>query len=316
MADVYLIATTGSISWATGANWSGGVAPAAGDRVFLTQGNAKIDSGLATGLTGVSKLAGLYVYDGFTGEIGTTALFGGYLVLGTTDFQYGLRANNSANPNTTAGPQWAKIDFGTDPVTGIVHSTGSPKNTGYEALLLKGTNAANLLTVQGGSVGLGNDNGATGQYGDVRLVSGVLNAYDGVTVGTAEQDAGVMVVRKAALTTFRQYGGEARLYGDEVVATAYVGGMTYFYNRNTGAASIGSLTITTTGTADPSPNPAAFTVTNPIKVQPGGKLVLAHGGQGTMQAGGDLQVDADATTPDKISVIVKRSNVRLRVSAF
>src|SRR5688500_14084369 len=106
MPDKVWNVTTGSASWGTAGNWTPSGVPVTGDVVYITQGDADIDQGLAQSAV---TLAALYVYDTFTGTVGTSALIDGDLDIGCTLGFIGVPSGTTVG----AGSGRIKINTGT-----------------------------------------------------------------------------------------------------------------------------------------------------------------------------------------------------------
>ena len=237
------------------ANWGGG-APADGDTIIFAD-NA-VD--LLDGLDFSSMNLNVIQYNSFTGKIGrpTTNPAGypeyrrTYLRIGTDDTpaQYvtlGLGAGN--------GSGRIKIDAGASATHFVVHNTGNPADAGFPAVSLKGTDAANTLVVNKGTVDFatgGYDIAAAAEetgtlatlsigYVSNPLGDAVVEIGAGVAVTTVDMSGGKLTLNSGA-TTITKTNGELTLAGGSAAAAVTVttlnerGGTTYV---------VGNTTITT-----------------------------------------------------------------------
>lgn len=271
-------ASAGPNDWSTAANWSTGSVPAGGDDVYLTNSSVGIFYGL--GQSGVT-LNSLNQDSTYTGKVGlpryntggnTAGLSGtsatAYLEYRTRYLQVGFTTGNFGTVSGTqagAGSGMLQIDPGTVQYLANVYGTGSPSQQGLPALILKGTNAGNVLNAQSGQVGLAVESGDTATVATVRMgyqqaegTDLALTCGGGVTLTTISQYAGVLQVA-SNVTTLTQYGGVARVLGAAAVTTLTVQNGTV-YHQSSGTLS--TVTLGSGGTLDLTTDPRARTITN------------------------------------------------------
>lgn len=241
-------AATGPNHWDNADNWSGGAVPINADDVVVEQGS-DILYGLAQSAV---TLTSLTVKRSFIGRIGLPAIANAdqaaasryaeyratYLAIGATTISVGEGAGT--------GSGRLKIDTGAVAHTTNLYGTGAPLETGLPAMLLKGSNAANVLNVTRGSIGVALLAGETAQLAtlrvgydtqvesdaQVRLGSGVTLAAVETSGGQIEINgattsltigAGTVDIRAGAHAAITQYGGILNYRGTGTVTTLVVG---------------------------------------------------------------------------------------------
>jgi hypothetical protein len=255
-------ANVGPNDWATAANWSTGVVPGNGDTVYINElAKAPILYGLnqqATGLT-------IYSAVGKSVQIGS-ASFGLNPGSGTTVYE--------GTPSTTgsaAGPSRIKYTAGTNAVTFYVLAgpTTASADVGRQPLQISGGASGTKIYVTGNNSGnnppkldVGMSAGQTGTVDeiDVSGPNAVVNVGSGITLAKFQASAGVSVINCAITTSLSTTtSANVTMAGAGLVATATVGGIVTFNNRN-GGTIVTTLNVLANGTADFSPNQASATV--------------------------------------------------------
>lgn len=230
---------TGPNFWDNTANWSGAAVPVDSDDVILSASSVSILYGI--GSTGVT-LGTMTIdasYEGFIGlpernSNGYKEYRDTYLEAGVTTLKIGQGVGNKSRR--------IKIDLGGDASAITVNGSGAPIDTGLEAILLKGTNASNTLTITEGSVGVAVlpgetanlSGGVTVGYETQRGSDARLRLGSGVTLSGPLIQKGGQVEANAAITTITREGGTMVHRGS--------GGATTVNNRG------GTLFDETTGT--------------------------------------------------------------------
>jgi hypothetical protein len=266
-------ASAGPNDVSTAANWSTGATPTTGDNVYITNTNSSLLYGLSA-LSGAT-VSGVTIDSTFTGTIGLPQQnANGYWEYRQRYFQLGV-STFTILTGTGGGSGQVQFDFGSVQVAATVANVGSPSQQGLPAVILKGTNASNTLTVTQGSVGSTIDPGdastwstvnigyQTSQQTDVTMLLG-----SGCTLTTINQDGGQLTYYGGA-TTHTQRAGSSTVLGTGAVGALDVEAGTCLY-QSTGT--ITTLTVGDAGTVDFTRNPAARTVTN-ATVYGGGTLL-------------------------------------------
>lgn len=207
------VEATGPNHWDNAANWSGGAVPVNSDDVVLANSEVSVKYGLAQSAV---TLDSLVIEQSFTGDVGLprTNTDGSsyveyraqYLAIGATAFTIGKGEGS--------GSGRLKIDNGSVQTALNVYNSGSPAETGLPAILWKGTNASNAVTVNKGSFGAAVFPGeaatvATLRVGYTTNVTGdaVVWCGDGVTLTTVNQSGGTLTAA-STITTHNQTAGE------------------------------------------------------------------------------------------------------------
>jgi hypothetical protein len=266
-------ASAGPNDWSTAANWSTGSVPVNSDDVYLTNTSNAILYGLNQ--SGVS-LNSINSDSTFTGTCGLPLSNpNGYVEYRPRYLQVGFTTLNHG-AGTGSGSGRVLLDGGTVQWTANVFSTGSPADQGVPALVLKGTNAGNVLNVQQGTVGVATDAGDVSTVATIRIGSQQsqqtdvnLTLGDGCTLTTISQYGGQLFFADN-VTTLTMFGGTATALEAAAVGTLSLQkGATYYHESS------GTITTATVGGSarlDFSRDPRARTVTN-LTVAAGGTLV-------------------------------------------
>lgn len=267
-------ACSGPNHWDTAANWSGGAVPVNSDDVYIENSAVSIKYGLAQ--TAVT-LTSLNIAQSYTGQIGlprrnTVATEyeeyrDQYLAIKATTVNIGYGSG--------AGSQRLKLDQSSATSTVNIFDSGSPIETGIEAILWKGTDAANVMNVQKGSVGVAIYAGETATITTLRLtykdnVNGdaQVRCGSGVTLTTINQSGGILETNSGC-TTFAQLEGRATLRSGNVTTMNLDGGMA---NYN-GVGTLATVNVGSDGVLNLSGEIRACTITNPVNVSPGGSFL-------------------------------------------
>lgn len=265
------------------ANWSGGSLPATGDAIYFDNTSTPVLWNL-TALAAVTP-ATVTIAQSF----GPGASGGGQQAPGNLGGTIGLPEQNTlSTPYEEYRPTYLqflgcstlttigngpgqgsgriKLDFLGTATTIYVYNTGSPLDQQLEAVLLKGTDASNVLTVDGGSVGVAVFGSETANLsGGVKIGAGggvnsapapTVRFGAGVTWATIVQEGGTVQTNSGG-TTFTQYAGTWMDYAG-AVTTINAGGTVYPLSTGT----ITTLNVWSGGTVDFSLDTQARTVTN------------------------------------------------------
>lgn len=262
---VITTASTGPNNWDNAANWSLNAVPAAGDDVYVDAGSVSILYGL--GQSGVT-LNSLTIAAAYTGQVGlpetnTTFSSGGsyleyrgrYLQVGATTAYVGAGQGQ--------GSQLLNLDAGAVQTSLVVYSTGASQTPGLETLQWKGTSAANVVTVQAGSVALAGYGGdlatlATLNVGFVTSPSSDAQVRAGVgcTLTTLDMSGGVVDLYNGPTTVSKQ-NGDLTLRTGNVTTITDDGGATHYR----GVGTVTTWNVGSAATADFSQDMRARTVT-------------------------------------------------------
>lgn len=222
-------------------NWSEGSVPGAGDAMYIDNTDVSL-------LYNLDQLSGtitsLTIGLNFGGEIGlpktNTAGYpeyrAEYLAIDCTTIRIGVGSGGG-------GSGRIKIDTGSTQTTLEVLSTGGPAETGFGAVLWKGTHAANVVDVKGGSVSIAPYGSEVATVATLRVAGGAevaigtgctITAAQNVnstltsdsSIGTLTQDAGGLttLTGSAAITTYNFYGGNCAYNSNGTIGTLNIGG--------------------------------------------------------------------------------------------
>lgn len=258
MSTKYWVSTS-STAPQTGANWSGGVAPANGDDIVITAIPGSTLANIAAHDDSAVVLNSLRIDQSYTGTIGSAGA-GGYWQIGTAALNIGLPSGDGVN---AGGSGRIKLDIGTGSATINIFNSGNTTDTGQEPIRLLAVNSGNVLNVIGGRVGV-----ATNVPGEVSTIgtlnctglNAVCNLGSGVTWTNANAAGGGTVTTNSGGTSVTiGSGSKVTANGASAITTINNGG-TLNHNLRTG-------TMTTTlnnyagATTDFTGNPATCTVT-------------------------------------------------------
>jgi hypothetical protein len=262
-------ANKGPNDWNSPMNWSGGAVPVDTDDIVIQDSDVDILYGLDQSAIQPTSLT---IDMSYTGKIGLPAInedssSGSY-------YEYRDRylkiepVTTNIGRGSGAGSGRINLNTNDDAVTVNVFNTGVAESGRERALQLLGTNAANVLNIVKGSVGVAIEAGETAQIATLRIgyldnVSGdsQVRTGAGLTLATVSMAGGVVTLGCAA-TTITQDEGELTLDGTGAIATLKVRGGTCHYNT-TGTLTTG--TVSGAGHLDFSQDLRSKTVTNAIE---------------------------------------------------
>jgi hypothetical protein len=249
-------ANSGPGDWSNAANWAEGAVPVDADAVVIDRGAFDIIDGLNQ--TAIELLS-LDIKASFTGTIGRPKQHPSlypeyrtdYLVIAATTINIGYGSGN--------GSGRIKLNCEAEAITLNVYSTGTSKEQGLPSVQFKGTNAANVVNVYNGDVGIATFSGETSTVVTLRQSGGIVNCSSGVTLTTIDKVGGTLFTDSAA-TTVTNAGGDATLNsGAHTTITVREGSLKY---NSTGT--ITTLTVYAGATADFRGINKARTVTNAV----------------------------------------------------
>lgn len=254
--------------FSTAANWSDGVVPGNTDTVHV-QGNGVDDQDILYGLTWSGTLTELHVWQSFGATIGLPK----WNQDGVTpypeyrsEYLTGEATNVYVGEDDGPGSGRVKLSVGNSAATTLtVVNTGSGIDADVPALLWKGTNAANVVSVRGNSsVGIAFFGGELATVatltvdGNATVICGI-----GVTLTTVNAYGGFLEVKSNFTTLNVRNGATVVVKGTAAIS----GNMTIddgvvFWN---GVGNIGgNVKIGARGLLDFSQGTGAVSVTNPI----------------------------------------------------
>ena len=217
-AAVYDVAVSASLAVVT--NWRVGSSvtpstriPNGSDNIWITGDST---TSILSDLTTLSTVTGeLHITNTYSQAVGSSTA--GYLEMKPAESYLG-----------SAGQVYADVKASTGPVT--ITQTATPA-VGDVGLRLKGS-AISTISMEGGTVGLAHELGATATAATIRVLSGSLTLGEGVTYGSASLRSGSLIVKCASSTSDIEvfggsfYGFEEWQVDDLTVfgGTAYTGG--------------------------------------------------------------------------------------------
>lgn len=258
------------------ANWSDGI-PTAADALYIDS----TDVSLLYNLQSLSAVAvtSIDIGQNFTGSIGLPKVNAD----SSTDY-HEYRADYWQIQATTVnigygtgdGSGLIKLDVGSATATTFnVNNSGSATEAGLEAIQLKGTNAANVLNVNKGSVAVAAFPGELATVATLRVGYETSQSSDaavrctvGVTLTTINQSGGTLSINGAA-TTINQTGGILTVDGTGAVTTITLDGASMVYNSS---GTITTLTVGVDSTADFAQDMRPKTITNEVNLYGGATL--------------------------------------------
>ncbi|MCU0358022.1 MAG: hypothetical protein MUE95_10615, partial [Cyclobacteriaceae bacterium] len=266
--------TTGG-SWATGANWSGGVAPVAGDVVIINSDqSANITDVPTISLSSLSVIGNCTLQAATSGNtITVTGSFvvssGKTLTIGVTGgrLNFTLAASGSGTVEGTA-----ILNAGGTARTFLVNGNLSIPSGG----LLSGAGTSNFTLAAGGTLQIGSANGiaTTGATGSIQVTGTrtYSTAANYIFIGNTNQITGAGLPATVSSLTINNTGGGGNntvdLSGSVTISNALTGSSG---NLNLGANNILNVaSVSLTGTS--------------------------IGGTGTLTLGGDITTNASANT--------------------
>lgn len=227
----------------TAANYSGGSLPVANDTLFFDDGTTDQSALYSLGSLSAVTLTALNILPGFAGGIGLPEInnngtpFAEYLA---TYFAISATTVNVGGLGTGTGAGRIKLNVGSVASTLNVYSTGGALEGDKPAMLWKGTNAANVANIHGGSVGIAFFGGELATVATMRVNGGNVICGAGTTLTTVTLDntgvldtssamttctviGGTLTHRAGAVTTMTIAGGTVNLLSNGTISTLVVG---------------------------------------------------------------------------------------------
>lgn len=270
-------ASSGPNDAGVAANWSTGLLPATGDDIVFDTGSSDVLYGLDQHAVTPNSVS---LFAGFTGRIGLAAVntdnaAATYYEYRPQYLQYGTSgAGGTISVNIAGGAGRVKLDQGTAPAVWNVAGTAQRADAGVPAVLLKGTNGANVLNVNRGDVGLAFFGGETAALAALNVGYESNRAGDssvwlgaGVTLANAVivQTGGVLTINSATSGTaiITQSDGILTLQSGAQTGLSVLGGTCVY---NSPGALAGTTIVGGSGTLDFSQDLRAKSVVNPVNL--------------------------------------------------
>lgn len=166
------------------------------------------------------------------------------------------------------GSALIRLDYQTFASTVVINGTGSSREQQRKAVCIQGSNAANAIRINKGSVGIAMMQDETARFDDVRIgyvtnVAGDANVECGrsCTLSAVIKNGGQLRSRSSVASGINRGGTWTVDAGSCVLLTVEAGDVIY-----NSIDAIGTPTLTGTGILDFSRDPSVKTVTNPIEL--------------------------------------------------
>lgn len=279
-------AATGPNFWNNAGNWVQGSVPVTGDDVYIVNTSVPILYGMnQSGVT----LATFRTAGTARNQIGLPKYnSAGYQEYRLTDLQIGATLAEIGAGSVGSGSSLIRLDFGSIQTDLRIQSTASASNDGTPALLWKGTNALNVVTVNGGSVGIGFYPGDTSTVKTLSMnyksnpADTTLEIGDAVTMtgtGFTLKQSGGIIRSRSGFQDITKTGGDLYMSIGGAVSITNWKGLVRFESPG---ATIG--TLTNAGEFRRVSQVAAATITNQVVlfkdsifVDQNGSLTLSGG---------------------------------------
>lgn len=271
--------SSGHWNWDVAANWNASGVPASGDAVVIGNVADSIKYGLAQ--SGVT-LASLTILQEFTKDIGLPTINEDgansyfeyrdqYLTIGATVINIGQ------GPGDGSGR--IKLNVGTVQTELNIFNSGQSADDSLEPILWKGTNINNVVEVSKGVLGIAVLAGETAAaavlrvgYMENQTSDSKVRCGSGFTCAEVQQSGGILETN-ATITEINQTGG-THVFNTGNVTTLNVDAGTFQYR---GSGTITTLIIGSNGAVDFSKDMSPRTITNPVIMYRGAKLLDPHG---------------------------------------
>ena len=250
-------AATGPNHWDDASNWSGGAVPVNSDDVYVASPVAILYGLDQSAVT----LASLTIAASFTETIGLPKTrFSGYTEY-RDDYLQISASTVKIGVGEGQGSGRIKLNLGSVQAAIEVRKSAASAETGTPAILLLGTNASNVLDVQGGSsVGLAAFSGEVSTVATLTAVAGAsVYCGEGCTLTTVRGD-GSITLNSAATTVTVSAGGVLVMNGSGAVTTLNVKEDGLCYYRSSGTVTTANITGAVDCSTDASSR--TFTTTN------------------------------------------------------
>ena len=221
--------SSGANHWNTAGNWSLGTVPVTGDDVYIENNTVDIKYGLAQSAV---TLTSLNIGETYTGKIGLPN------VNASNYYEYRERYLEIGATTINSQADSGRIKINTGSIAGTVNvtGTGTATETDIPAFLFKGTNAANVVNINKGDVGIAFFAGETATVATLRVAYQSQVANDvtlvcgsGTTLTTINQSGGTVTTASNA-TTLTMTAGTHYRGGASTVTTLNVNGGKCYYN--------------------------------------------------------------------------------------
>jgi len=172
------------------------------------------------------------------------------------------------------GSTRVQLDFGSALAAAVnVFGSDSGPDEGIEAVLLKGTNAANVFNVLGGEVGFAVFGGETTTLGTFTQTGGTVRTGAGCTLTSIIKHAGDLTTN-SAIAAIQNFGGSVTINGTGAVSSLLCRGGSIIYNTSGTLGGYAEISDGALLTFDGDARTKA--VTNPIEVYSGGRVVDSY----------------------------------------
>lgn len=251
-------ANSGPADWSVASNWSTGAVPVNADDVVI-DGNNPIYYGLdqsAVTLTSLTILNPKRRQIGLDEEnaAGYTEYLPTHLKISATTI--------TIRKGSKSGSGWIKLDTGSIQTALTIFDTGKSidASAGLEGMLWKGTHAANVVNVLGGSLGIGVLAGDVATVVTLRKTDATVRCGSGCTLTTVTNEGRGALEIASAVTTLNVFPGSSStlIVGAGAITTLNCYGTV----DHQGTGTITTLNVGSTGNIDFDNAAAPITITN------------------------------------------------------
>lgn len=244
-------------------NWSDGIVPVSTDTLYFANTNVPLLYAISQAAI---TLAAVHIEASYTGQIGLPDRSGlGYYEYRGKEWAISITAL-TIGAGAGDGCSFMRINVGSAANTTLVYGTGSPSNDYPVALMLKGTNAANILRCYKGLIGLAYFQTEVATFATIELGNEGNVETDvtfiggaGLTIGTSLSKWGGEATLNAACPTILNVGGTLTMVGTGGASGTFRLQEGLCVWRSTGT--IGTLIIAAGGTFDKTHDSRGQTIT-------------------------------------------------------
>lgn len=255
------------------ANYSDAALPANGDTLYIDDSDALLLYNLEA-LTAVTTLT-IYMTNG--AKIGLPPINADAVPYPEYRPLYfklaGWTLMNIGNRDGS-GSTRVQFDAGTSAMTATnVFGSGNGETNDFEAVLLKGSNASNVINIDGGQVGVGVIGAESATIGTLKMLGGSLRTGPGVTLTTLEVISGEATFN-STISSLTVRGASVSINGTGAVSALTIRSGSVAYNTSGNAGTVGSqIEISEGGILSLDGDPRAKTFVCPIDLYSGGQFV-------------------------------------------
>lgn len=245
-------------------NWSPSGVPVATDTIYIDNTSVSLLWNLEA-LTGLTMTA-INIELSFTGQIGLSETNTDGTAYKEYRPQYLAVGATTLNIGNGVGPGSGMIKINGEAIATTLNQvdSGTSQESDREAVLWKGSNAANVVNITGGSLGIAIFGDETATVATIRMASGLLGAPPptvrcgaGVTLTTIDKESGTLTIN-SGLTTLTNRSGDAEISAGNITTLTVAAG-TVSYR---GVGTITTANISGGATLDFSGDVRARTLTN------------------------------------------------------